>query len=381
MTSVIAIIPTYNRAALIGETISAVLGQSRPPDDILVVDDGSSDNTQSVLAGFEGEVRILSKPNGGKPEALNVALATVTQEWVWIVDDDDLPEPDALESLLDIAKAHPEAGLVYGRQERFSGDPETGAQQRILGGHWRSVAPEEFLVATLEDFFAHQPGMIVKKAAYDRAGLFDRALKASEDYDMLIRLAETSHCVGTDALIFRQRIHDGARGAGDSRYGVQDRERKWKEWDAAFFKDVRRRLDLETYLPGVSATDIENQPELRRRALFQRGVVMLRRSMWDDAFEDLRLASQLAPALALNEEDSAILRRGFGSKYGVEDLLDDEDLIRRFRAFRSANACSRRIVSELARGLRWRIREALISRRRWLAVRIAALELRLRRPF
>src|SRR5688572_6812621 len=91
------IVPTFNRAAFVGETLDSLLAQSWPPGQIVVVDDGSTDGTPSALDRFGDRIEVIRKPNGGKATALNAALPLVRHGAVWIFDDDDIALPDGLE--------------------------------------------------------------------------------------------------------------------------------------------------------------------------------------------------------------------------------------------------------------------------------------------
>jgi len=91
------IIPCYNRAALVGETIRCVLQQTLPPDEIIVVDDGSTDNTLEVLKSFGPRVQILQQQNAGPGAARNAGLAVAGGDYVWFMDSDDLASLNKLE--------------------------------------------------------------------------------------------------------------------------------------------------------------------------------------------------------------------------------------------------------------------------------------------
>ena len=89
------IVPSYNRADLVGETLASILGQSYPPAEIVVVDDGSSDNTEAVVARY-ATVKYLRIRNAGECAARNAGVAVTTAPWVAFCDSDDLWHPDKL---------------------------------------------------------------------------------------------------------------------------------------------------------------------------------------------------------------------------------------------------------------------------------------------
>ena len=107
--------PTFNRSAFLVESIESLLVQTHPIHKIIVINDGSTDGTLEVLKAYEGRVDVISKPNGGKAAALNMALQLVPEGLVWIFDDDDLALPDGLETLMTLLSRNPGANMAYGR--------------------------------------------------------------------------------------------------------------------------------------------------------------------------------------------------------------------------------------------------------------------------
>ena len=97
---VCVIVPTFNRAQYLGEALDSVLGQTRPPADIIVVDDGSTDKTSEVAKSFGDRIRYVRKENGGKSAAVNLALRLSQAHYVIIADDDDIMYPSGLAHLL-----------------------------------------------------------------------------------------------------------------------------------------------------------------------------------------------------------------------------------------------------------------------------------------
>ena len=97
---VCVIVPTYNRAHFLGEAIESILDQTRPPAEVIVVDDGSTDKTSEVAKSYGDRIRYIRKENGGKPAAVNLALSLAQSDYVIIADDDDIMYPSALAHLL-----------------------------------------------------------------------------------------------------------------------------------------------------------------------------------------------------------------------------------------------------------------------------------------
>src|SRR5689334_2160139 len=95
--SVSVVIPTYNRAELVGEAIDSVLGQSRPPLEVIVVDDGSTDDTADVVGRYGARVVYLRQPNCGPATARNVGVARARGDLIALLDSDDRWLPRKLE--------------------------------------------------------------------------------------------------------------------------------------------------------------------------------------------------------------------------------------------------------------------------------------------
>lgn len=113
MTGTSVVIPTYNRADLIGETLEAVLGQTLAPDEVIVVDDGSTDGTAAVLAGFGSRVRHVPIPNSGDLVARNTGLRAASSGLVAFCDSDDVWAPEFLAVMSAQWRAEPKLKVCY----------------------------------------------------------------------------------------------------------------------------------------------------------------------------------------------------------------------------------------------------------------------------
>jgi hypothetical protein len=179
---VTVIVPTYNRADLIGQALDSLLGQTLPPKEILVVVDGSTDGTMAVLEAYGERIRVVRTENGGKARALNLGLSLAGQPFVWIFDDDDVACPDALERLHAALSASPEAGFSYGTLDTFFGAwPSPVSEPRTS---YRSPSRCALYIAFMQDFFIWQgrdagaDGVLprrgrVRRAVHPVAGLRD----------------------------------------------------------------------------------------------------------------------------------------------------------------------------------------------------------------
>ena len=111
--SISVVIATYNRASLLPETLDAVLAQRFRDFELIVVDDGSTDETQQVLKPYGDRVRYFYQENSGPSAARNLGVRHARGEWIAIQDSDDLFAPDHLESLFAFAEKNPDCGMVF----------------------------------------------------------------------------------------------------------------------------------------------------------------------------------------------------------------------------------------------------------------------------
>lgn len=109
-----AIVPTYNRASLLRSTIQCLLAQSTPPGEIIVVDDGSTDDTQAAIEQFGTAIRYHRLSNGGAPIARNTGAGLASRPWLWFCDSDDIWHPDYLGAVCTLLNALPRPRFVFG---------------------------------------------------------------------------------------------------------------------------------------------------------------------------------------------------------------------------------------------------------------------------
>jgi hypothetical protein len=181
---VTVIIPCYGQAHFLPQAIESVLGQSRKAHDIIVVDDGSPDDSAKVAASYGSMVRVVRKPNGGLASARNAGLVHATGDFVQFLDADDYLMPDMHEHILAAALHSPAATVYYGGHIKVD-----------VEGHFLSADPLPFL---LPDPFHHllrgNPfpchSLVIRRQAFpEPRKAFDVTLGACEDWEAWLRLA------------------------------------------------------------------------------------------------------------------------------------------------------------------------------------------------
>ncbi len=364
MTSISVIVPTYTRAGLLKQALETILAQTRPVEEIIVVDDGSSDNTREVVQALKGPVHYVHQENAGKPRALNNAMARAKGEAIWICDDDDLLLPTACETLAGTLEASG-ADVAFGTFDRFSDDPETGARRLIGRGYWPDLSSGAMVRHVLEDFFIFHNAMLVRREAYDRAGSFNEKMLRSEDYDMLVRLAVAGPFAFVDAPVFHYRMHAAARGTALQRFSASDHSAKAIEFDRTVFRQHMASLDAVTL---ASLFEADNPGLAMRAAHLQRACIFARRVMWDEAIAELTAATSVQGiAPGLHPVEVQICSRMFNGKYGIDALIASEATLAALSRIdgtgssENSPATARAILAAMIQGGRWRIREALGS--------------------
>ena len=186
------IIPTYNRADLIGETLESVLAQTYRPIEILVVDDGSTDDTESVVRSYEAKLteglalRYLRQEHSGAPTARNRGLADSGGDFIQFLDSDDTIAPGKLRAQVAALAAKPSVSVAYGpwRCEYL------GRKRRL--GPKQQEAPQESEDSMLRGYLSGRwylplHGYLFSRAAVVAVGPWDETLLRGQDADYMIR--------------------------------------------------------------------------------------------------------------------------------------------------------------------------------------------------
>jgi glycosyltransferase involved in cell wall biosynthesis len=190
--SVAVIIPTFNRAHLISETIDSILSQSVPPAEIIVVDDGSTDDTEQVIAGYGDRVKYVRIVNSGVCRARNVGVENAQSDWVAFCDHDDLWHRDKLSYQVGLIRDMPEVEYSFNNFRIIKDDDAPpdywNVPRRVMSPH-SFVITEPFYPRLLKFQPIFPSTVMMTKNFFYRIGGFNESFgrKMSEDFEFTLR--------------------------------------------------------------------------------------------------------------------------------------------------------------------------------------------------
>ncbi|MGI4945961.1 MAG: glycosyltransferase [Janthinobacterium lividum] len=212
--TIAAIIPLYNGAAYIETALLSVLFQTRPPDEIIVVDDGSTDHGPAVVERLARSypIRLLHKANGGQSAARNFAVRNTTAALIALLDQDDVWYPDHLERLMKpfLVTGFPELGWSYSDLDEID---ENGAlvRRNFLASLGTPHPKTDVFNCLNQDMFVLPSASLVSRKAFESVGGFDERLCGYEDDDLFLRLFRANYRnVFIPDPLSKWRIHVGS---------------------------------------------------------------------------------------------------------------------------------------------------------------------------
>lgn len=215
MPLVSVIIPTYNRAEYLAGAIQSALDQTLQDLEIIVVDDGSTDDTPVMLERYRHRIRAIYQDHCGLIAAVrNRGIREATGAYIAFLDSDDLWLPDTLEREVTHAEQYPEFGMVYSDGWFF--DDATG-QDRCRTHAYTPAESGWIGPALLQQIFIQTPGVLLRRAVLEETGLFaeEPALNMAEDWELWLRIAARYQIGFVNQPLFRVRLHAGSNSRLD----------------------------------------------------------------------------------------------------------------------------------------------------------------------
>ncbi|MBC7529479.1 MAG: glycosyltransferase [Chthonomonadaceae bacterium] len=223
--SISVVIPTYNGEKYLSLTLKSVQAQTHTDWELIVIDDGSKDNSAALVETFaaqDSRIRVISQENGGIARARNrgIAEADPARPYLAFLDHDDLWEPTALADMVRASEALPGSVGAHGKMRIIDSDGnattvgwENWYEKRkgMTDGKirdWLSNEPTTFAVMALRSQIVTVGQVVMKKSAIEGCELFDPAMVPADDYDFWLRLLARGDLAFTDTVSVAWRKHD-----------------------------------------------------------------------------------------------------------------------------------------------------------------------------
>ena len=253
VAGVSVVIPTFDRARVLPRALESVMAQSRPPTEVIVVDDGSTDDTAELVADRFPTTRLIRQENRGVSAARNRGIEAAAGEWIALLDSDDEWRPEKLEKQLYALQAQPELRICHTDEIWIRRGKRVNPRQiHAKHGGWifRQCLP----------LCAMSPSSIViHRSVFEEVGLFDEQLPACEDYDLWLRICHRYPVLLVDEpLVVKHGGHDdqlSTRIWGLDRFRIRALEKLIGEADlttadqTAAIEELIRKIEI--YLGGA----------------------------------------------------------------------------------------------------------------------------------
>ena len=230
------IIPTYNRAHRVTQAVDSVLAQTYTDFELMVVDDGSTDDTTDRLAAYGDRIRVVRQDNLGASAARNAGIRRAKGRYIAFLDSDDLWKPDKLAVQIDLVSRDRSVKICYTEEIWIR-------RGRRVNPRKKHAKHSGWILKELLPLCLVSPSsVLIAREVFDRVGLFDESLPACEDYDLWLRIGRLYPIILIDQpLIVKRGGHDDQLSAaywGLDRYRVKALLRLLAHEDLA--PDVRR---------------------------------------------------------------------------------------------------------------------------------------------
>jgi glycosyltransferase involved in cell wall biosynthesis len=209
------VIATYNRAHLLPATLESIFDQRFQEFEIVVVDDGSTDDTRKVLRPYESRLQYVYQVNCGPSSARNLGVRHASAPWISIQDSDDLCAPNHLETLYGFVERHPGCGMVFANGA-YLGGPVHNRETIVPAAKSRQLQERGVQLADLFDkSIVRLQAALISRTAYEALGGHDESLRICMDLDLAFRLLMSFPVAYLDQVVFSYRKHEGNIGRNE----------------------------------------------------------------------------------------------------------------------------------------------------------------------
>jgi glycosyltransferase involved in cell wall biosynthesis len=292
MSTISVIIPSYNSGRYIRETVESVLAQTHPATEILLVDDGSSDNTLALAAQYPA-VRIVRRRHAGVAAARNTGLQESTGEYLVFLDHDDRLLPQALETHLRCLLDQPDCAFSFGDAQCIdaAGVPMSAAACAAWGIPPRSSSPHEganHYLSLLRGSYIWTPSMVMyRRDVLEALSGFATGVGPVDDTDLHLRITRAYPVYHNRSLVAEKRLHEGNHSRHQALL-LQSMIRRLRQERLLLLRNPRAREALES--------GIRSYQEYYGQPLLVQILANLRRGKeWQQTWSDARVLLRYAP--------------------------------------------------------------------------------------
>lgn len=186
------VVPAYNVRSYIEDALVSLEKQSFQDFEVLIVDDGSTDDTATIVKPFcdrDARFRLLQKANGGLSSARNYGIRHARADYVALLDGDDVYKPDKLATHVALLDSSPDVGVVYSASQAIRED----GRPTFIRLSGKPIYSDPLLALLCKNFVGHGSNAVFRRCIFDEVGEFDETLRSSEDIDFWLRIAATQH--------------------------------------------------------------------------------------------------------------------------------------------------------------------------------------------
>ncbi|GAB5493514.1 MAG: hypothetical protein Phog2KO_37290 [Phototrophicaceae bacterium] len=207
------VIPTYNSAEFISETLTACLAQTYQPCEIILVDDGSQDNTLDIVNSFAESIRVIQQTNQGPAIARNTGILEAKGDFIQFCDSDDILHPEKIEKCLSLLLDNPSSALAYCQMQSVDEAGQIITDRLPVPNSDFFEADKLFCkIFDANGSPIQTSTLLARKSALIAVGLYraDPNYFCAEDWDLLLRLADSYSFVGIQEVLVDYRVRTGA---------------------------------------------------------------------------------------------------------------------------------------------------------------------------
>ena len=302
------VIPAYNQAQFLTDALQSVLAQTYGNYEIIVVDDGSTDNTSTVAKQFGDNIRYIYQENRGLAGARNTGIRHAKGQYIALLDSDDMWLPSFLERMMKLAQQNPDGAVFFCGARYMDADGNNLPQSvhmklNLAHSMYETLAQANFLIPST---------IVMQKSVVVEAGLFDQSLRSCEDWDLWLRLAPEHNFVGIADNLVRYRVHgsslstdpSGMQGAAkaviEKHFGPDDG--KWQHWSQEKRKAYGGLYSYHAWTSVLRQNDWDKCAQYIRQALLADPTIAEN----PDIFYELALGTQPPGYRGISSEHLAL---------------------------------------------------------------------------